>query len=541
MTSKRGYGRVRHRRRHDPEAFQRPRHAGQVHARISAQRVEWFRRGSRPAIRTPATRSAADASRAARRYDRRLTGWPEFGPEATIGRAIPRREGRAKVTGQARYIDDLTLPGMLHGVTVRSPVARGHPPRHQSTTRRSLGRVHHRHRRRHPRAQRRRADRRRSALPRRRPRQSRRRAGRAARARRSAPARGSAPPRHDRHRAAAGRVHDRRGARARSDVIWGDGQHLQDATCVARGDVDAALADAAVDRRGRVRDRRAGAALHRAERHARGRRPDDGVTVWGSMQCPYYVHKALAGCSACRAEKIRVVQMETGGGFGGKEEYPSMIAGHAALLAWKSGRPVKIDLRPRRGHGRRRPSATRRGRGTGPAVDARRPARSRWTSTSSIDGGAYCTLSPVVLSRGTIHAAGPYFCPNVRDPRPRRGDQRAAARRVPRLRRAAEHLRARAAHGSRRRRRRPRAGGVPPPQLHQARADERRRPGDARAGRHGRAARSRAGAVRTTTRSARGSPRANARRARQARASGSRRSCTAPASPARARITSRRS
>jgi len=31
-----------------------------------------------------------------------------------------------------------------------------------------------------------------------------------------------------------------------------------------------------------------------------------------------------------------------------------------------------------------------------------------------IDGGAYCTLSPVVLSRGTIHAAGPYVCPNVR-------------------------------------------------------------------------------------------------------------------------------
>jgi len=31
--------------------------------------------------------------------------------------------------------------------------------------------------------------------------------------------------------------------------------------------------------------------------------------------------------------KVRVVQMETGGAFGGKEEYPSMIAGHAALLA----------------------------------------------------------------------------------------------------------------------------------------------------------------------------------------------------------------
>jgi CO/xanthine dehydrogenase Mo-binding subunit len=38
-----------------------------------------------------------------------------------IGQSIPRKEGRAKVTGQARYVDDLRLPGMLHGVTVRSP------------------------------------------------------------------------------------------------------------------------------------------------------------------------------------------------------------------------------------------------------------------------------------------------------------------------------------------------------------------------------------------------------------------------------------
>ena len=42
-----------------------------------------------------------------------------------IGQSIPRKEGRAKVTGQARYVDDLRLPGMLHGVTVRSPSPRG--------------------------------------------------------------------------------------------------------------------------------------------------------------------------------------------------------------------------------------------------------------------------------------------------------------------------------------------------------------------------------------------------------------------------------
>src|SRR6202034_3633526 len=70
--------------------------------------------------------------------------------------------------------------------------------------------------------------------------------------------------------------------------------------------------------------------------------PTEGVTVWGSLQCPYYVHKGLAKLFALRNDKIRVVQTETGGGFGGKEEYPSMLAAHAALLAWKSGKPVKI-------------------------------------------------------------------------------------------------------------------------------------------------------------------------------------------------------
>jgi xanthine dehydrogenase molybdopterin-binding subunit B len=41
----------------------------------------------------------------------------------------------------------------------------------------------------------------------------------------------------------------------------------------------------------------------------------------------------------CRRQ-IRVVG--PGGGFGGKEEYPSMLACHAAILARKAGRPVKM-------------------------------------------------------------------------------------------------------------------------------------------------------------------------------------------------------
>src|SRR5205807_6173531 len=40
-----------------------------------------------------------------------------------------------------------------------------------------------------------------------------------------------------------------------------------------------------------------------------------------------------------------------------------------------------------------------------------------------MDGGAYATLSAVVLSRGTIHAAGPYECPNVRSEERRVGKE----------------------------------------------------------------------------------------------------------------------
>src|SRR4029450_905756 len=104
--------------------------------------------------------------------------------------------------------------------------------------------------------------------------------------------------------------------------------------------------------------------------------------------------------------------METGGGFGGKEEYPSIIAGHAALLAWKSRRPVKLvyDRAEDMVATTKRPPSRTRHR-TAVDADGRLVAMD---IDFVIDGGAYTTLSPVVLSRGTIHAAGPYFCPNVR-------------------------------------------------------------------------------------------------------------------------------
>jgi len=139
---------------------------------------------------------------------------------------------------------------------------------------------------------------------------------------------------------------------------------------------------------------------------------EEGVTIWGSMQCPYYVHKALLPLFGLSEDKIRIIQTETGGGFGGKEEYPSMIAGHAALLAWKSGKAVKIiydRAEDMVATTKRHPSRTRHK--TAVMKDGRILGMD---IQFVIDGGAYATLSSVVLSRGTIHAAGPYNIPHVR-------------------------------------------------------------------------------------------------------------------------------
>jgi CO/xanthine dehydrogenase Mo-binding subunit len=138
---------------------------------------------------------------------------------------------------------------------------------------------------------------------------------------------------------------------------------------------------------------------------------EGGVAIYGSAQCPFYVIKALRCLLGSAHPNVRVIQTETGGGFGGKEEYPSMIAGHAVMLALKSKRPVKIiydRVEDMVATTKRHPSivhhrtaVTRDGRLVAMYIDV------------LLDGGAYITLSPTVLSRGCIHAAGPYRCDNI--------------------------------------------------------------------------------------------------------------------------------
>jgi CO/xanthine dehydrogenase Mo-binding subunit len=315
--------------------------------------------------------------------------------ERAVGRNVPRKDGIGKATGQAVYADDLVFPGMIWGRTIRSEIPRGRV----RGIRREFDEagftvVDHRD------------------IP-----------GRnvIALIELDQPCLVESEIRHvaepilllaheDRERLHAAHVaieYERAPAvldAESSTVVF---KHIH----IEKGDVDAALATADLVVEGTYRT---GAQEHvYIEPNGVIAVPEDGgIAVHGSIQCPYYVHNALVALLGDAVSHVRVVQTETGGGFGGKEEFPSVIAAHAALLALKARRPVKIIydrtedmIATTKRHPsvvRHRTGVTRDGRIVGMDIDV------------MLDGGAYVTLSPVVLSRGTIHAAGPYRCDHTR-------------------------------------------------------------------------------------------------------------------------------
>ena len=339
---------------------------------------------------------------------------PARAPEnGSVGRSIPKREALDKVTGRALYLDDLRVEGVLHGRTVRSTVARGRIRKieldpsfdwtgvtvadHKDIPGENVvalieddqpllavSEIRH-------------AEEPILLVAHENP----ERAEKAARAVRIEVE--TLEP-----------VLTVADALARKHRLYGDDNVFKEIT-IERGDAARTLSSAGIAGTTIVEGTyRTG---HQEQLYIENnamlaeRTPDGGLTVRGSLQCPYYVHKALVRAFALPPEKVRVVQTVTGGGFGGKEEYPSMIGGHAALLAWKSGRPAKIV------YDRLEDIA---------ATTKRHPAETRIRSLVDrdgtllaldidivMDGGAYVTLSPVVLSRGAIHAAGPYRCANT--------------------------------------------------------------------------------------------------------------------------------
>ena len=191
-------------------------------------------------------------------------------------------------------------------------------------------------------------------------------------------------------------------------VVWGADNHFK-SFLLEKGDVDAAWAHAAHIVEGEYRT---GAQEHLyIENNGVIAEHDvhNGVTVWGSLQCPFYVHRSLLAVFDLPAEKVRVIQTETGGAFGGKEDYPSILASHAALLAMKCGHPVKIvydRMEDLAATTKRHPSRVRHRT----ALDQQGKLLAMDIEMAT-DGGAYSTLSSTVLSRATLHAPGTLCMP----------------------------------------------------------------------------------------------------------------------------------
>ena len=137
---------------------------------------------------------------------------------------------------------------------------------------------------------------------------------------------------------------------------------------------------------------------------------DGRMFVHGSMQCAYYVHGAVARVLGVGPEGVHVLQDVTGGGFGGKEAFPSILGSQVAVAAKKAGKAVRCTFdrdEDLEFSSKRHPSlntykiAVKDGKVTAMDIDVK------------FNGGAYTTLSAVVLQRGIIAASGVYNVENL--------------------------------------------------------------------------------------------------------------------------------
>jgi 4-hydroxybenzoyl-CoA reductase alpha subunit len=265
---------------------------------------------------------------------------------AVVGRPRRRVDGRAKVTGQTRFADDVILPRMLHGKLLRSPLpharivridtskAAAHPGVHLVLTG--------------------------DLFP---------------------IAYGVLPVSHDEHALCRDKVRfvgdpvaavvarDESTAAEAIELIdveyeplrtiatpeeslahpeprihdYGDGGNIHKAVALQFGDVDASLAES-----DRVFDDvffYEGNTHLPIEQHAAvgTKDPDGKLLVYSSTQTPHYLHRALAKALDMPAAQIRVIATPNGGGFGGKSD-PFNHEIVVAKAAWTLDRPVKICL-----------------------------------------------------------------------------------------------------------------------------------------------------------------------------------------------------
>ena len=145
---------------------------------------------------------------------------------------------------------------------------------------------------------------------------------------------------------------------------------------------------------------------------------DGTITVWVGAQVPILSRENIARMLNLRPESVRLINTNAGGGFGGKEDAGFDPSCRASLLAWLTGRPVKLVYS--REESMR--SSTKRHASvieykTGATKDGRLLAID---VKVYLNKGAYSSVGANMppagglTSKAGYHAAGPYVIPNVR-------------------------------------------------------------------------------------------------------------------------------
>ncbi|MGZ6259337.1 MAG: xanthine dehydrogenase family protein molybdopterin-binding subunit [Candidatus Limnocylindrales bacterium] len=172
------------------------------------------------------------------------------------------------------------------------------------------------------------------------------------------------------------------------------------------GDVDAAAAEVVVDETYTFP-----MVTHFAiEPHGFMAAPDeDGISIWSSIQHPYWLQKTVAKILGLPLAKVRVFAPDPGGGFGGKQhpKYEPLVA----FMALKAGRPVRLILTLEETFQAVRRTTTSVRVRTGFLADGRLAFQD---VAADYLLGAYADIADRVVGKGSYPGCGPYRVPAAR-------------------------------------------------------------------------------------------------------------------------------
>ncbi len=138
---------------------------------------------------------------------------------------------------------------------------------------------------------------------------------------------------------------------------------------------------------------------------------NNGVKVIGSIQNPYTARRVVSEVMNIPLADVKIEQAELGGSFGGKDDTMNVLAARAAVAVLKTGKPIKIKYRREESI---KESYKRHPYRLNYKVGFNNDGKINAMKIDILaDGGAYASMSPFATWRTVVQATGPYEIENV--------------------------------------------------------------------------------------------------------------------------------